>query len=392
MRAGTAAISLPQPDAADRLVCAQVRAFLARACEEEGGDIGFDRFMEIALYTPGLGYYSAPRARFGADGDFVTAPEISPRFGACIARAIAPALRELGPASVLEAGAGSGVLARDVLATLKELDVPLQRYCILERSASARAQQARTLADASRCVQWLDGFPPPGFRGVVIANELLDALPAQRFRIGADVATELRVGCEGEHLHWLERPFADPQQAQALQQMLRDLPPLAPGYVSEVAPARSAWLRTLAGCLERGLVLLADYGYPRREYYHPQRHDGTLRCYRRHHAHDDPLLAPGIDDISVHVDFTAVAEAGLAAGLRCSGFTTQAHFLLENGLLQGLEDPDLPESERAQAAHAVRQLTLPMEMGEAVKFMALERGAKLPLRGFATADLRHRLG
>jgi len=381
------ALELPAPEPRDAADSARVAAAVRDACEAAGGAIPFDAYMELVLYAPGLGYYSAPRSRFGERGDFVTAPEISPRFAACLARQIAQVLDHLGGGSVLEVGAGSGVLAGDLLDALASLGHADLRYCILERSAAARAFQRERLAHHGARVAWLDDFPGAGFRGVILANELLDALPARRFQIDAGRARELGVGVDRERAGWrlMEAEVALPAAVAAL---LEEAPQ---GYRGELGPAREAWVRTAASRLGAGALLILDYGYPRRELYHPQRVDGTLACHYRHRVHADPFLWPGLADLSVHVDFTALAEAATQAGLELAGYTTQAHFLLHLGLLHGLDDPTLSAIERLQLTAPIHRLTLPAEMGEAVKAMALTRGVDLPLAGFAGRDLRHRL-
>ena len=283
------------------------------------------------------------------------------------------------------------MLARGLLHCLKSMGVPVSEYLILERSASARAEQARTLGELACLVRWLDDFPAPGFCGAVIANELLDAIPAARFVVGSDSIRELRVRAGHDGLGWQDAPFSTAADERAVRSLLEGLDPLPAGYVSEFAPARGAWLASLAERFAAGAILLLDYGYPRAEYYHPQRTRGTLTCYHRHRAHDDPFRLPGVEDVSVHVDFSSIAHAGVAAGLALEGFTTQAHFLMHTGLLDGLDDPDLPQRERMAATHAVSRLTLPMEMGEAVKVMAFTRGEQPELPGFGGRDMRHRL-
>lgn len=380
------ALDLPAPHAPDAAASEALVERIRAACDAAGGAIRFDRYMELALYAPGLGYYSAPRSRFGACGDFVTAPEISPLFAGCVARAVASVLAHTGGA-VLEAGAGDGTLAAGVLEHLAALGFDHVPYLILERSAGARGFQQERLAGFGDRVRWLDDFPPAGFRGVVIANELLDALPARRFTLRGGTPRELGVAATGEGFAWADAGPA-PDVAETLGELLAPLPDR---YRGELAPARAAWVRAAASRLAAGALLLFDYGYPRRELYHPQRVDGTLACHYRHRVHGDPFLWPGLTDLSVHVDFTAVAEAGAEAGLDVAGFTTQAHFLLDAGLLEGLDDPALDERARARLTGQIHRLTLPAEMGEAVKVMALARRLPEPPGGFRGRDMIHRL-
>ena len=366
-------------------------ALIRDVCAKHGGSVGFDQFMELALYSPRLGYYNADEPRIGSGGDFTTAPELSPRFAACLARPIADTLRTLGGGSVLEVGAGRGTLARDLIAALDALRAPLEHYSILERSATARAEQGQVLHGCSDRVQWLEGLPGAGFRGVVLANELLDAIASHRFVVSDHGVRELRVAPSEDGFAFVAGEFSQPNVAHDIEDLLQDLPPLASGYVSEFGPARAAWLASVATCLSAGLVLLIDYGYPRPEYYHAQRSGGTLTAFRQHRIVADPLRWPGLQDLSVHVEFTALAEVSVACGLRVAGFTTQAHFLIENGALEGLDDVTMAPQHRRAEVQALRRLTLPGEMGELVKVMALTRELPEPLAGFTGRDMRHRL-
>jgi SAM-dependent MidA family methyltransferase len=378
---------LPQPDADDAALSAALCERIRNECRAAGGAVAFDAYMELALYTPQLGYYSAPRSRFGTHGDFVTAPEISERFAVCVARQVAQILGHIGGGGVLEAGAGSGVLADGVISALTELGHREVDYAILERSAGARGFQRERLAAHGARVRWLDDFPAAGFRGVLIANELLDAIPARRFEVRGRSAHELGVAWGKGRFEWREIGPA-PDVTEALGPLLDALPN---GYLGEFAPARAAWVHEAASRLEAGALLLLDYGYPRHELYHPQRLEGTLACHYRHRVHGDPFLWPGLQDLSVHVDFTALAAAGAATGTELAGYTPQAHFLLDTGLLQGLDDPGLDERSRIRLTAQIQRLTLPGEMGEAVKVMALTRGVTSRPCGFLSRDLSHRL-
>jgi SAM-dependent MidA family methyltransferase len=381
------ALDLPAPDPDDARDSAALTARIREACAAAGGAIAFDAYMELALYAPVLGYYAAPRSRFGERGDFVTAPELSPRFAACVGRQVAEVLGRIGGGVVLEVGAGDGTLAAGVLEALDALGHGDTRYLILERSAAARGFQGERLAAAGERVAWLDALPAAGFRGVILANELLDAIPARRFVVHGGTPLELGVAASAEGFRWQALGPA-PDVAAALGALLDTLPG---GYQGEFGPARGAWVRTAAAGLEAGALLLLDYGYPRRELYHPQRVEGTLACHYRHRVHADPFLRPGLQDISAHVDFTAVAESGVDAGLELAGYTTQAHFLLATGLLEGLGGAAGDSPGRIADTGAVQRLLMPGEMGEAVKVMALARGLDAPLAGFGGRDLRHRL-
>jgi len=349
--------------------------------EAGGGWIPFDQFMRHALYEPGLGYYAAKPAKIGAHGDFVTAPELSPLFARALAAQVAQALLELPP-RVLEFGAGSGALASELIAQLGRLGVELESYAIVEVSADLKTQQQARLRD--RRIRWLDA-PPERFEGVIIANEVLDVMPVKLFVGRGGSMLERGVQARGSGLSMAERPAGD-ELLEAVKAIEADAGPLPDGYVSEVGLMARAWTATLGHWLHRGLALLIDYGFPRSEYYHPQRAMGTLMCHFRHRAHADPLWLPGLNDITAHVDFTAMAQAARSAGLQVLGYTSQARFLLDCGLLELLsEAPGGPNT-----AAALRLLS-EAEMGELLKVLAVGRGVRGPLRGFASGDRSHRL-
>lgn len=363
-----------------------------------GGMIGFDHYMEMALYQPGLGYYSAGATRFGAAGDFITAPLVSPLFSRTLAHQTAECLANLGPAAVvLELGAGSGDMAADILAELEMLGQLPERYLILEVSAALRQQQRETLQrkapQSLDRVQWLDSLPEKPVEGVLLANEVLDALPVRRFRQRGDDLVEGCVGARDGRFVWAERSAGEALR-EAVAAIAADLgAPLADGYVSEICPGLRPWLASLADVFSRGVMLFIDYGYPRAEYYHPQRAMGTLVCHYRHRAHDDPLILPGLQDITAFVDFSAVAESASDAGLDVLGYAPQAQFLLAAGLLDIVQQLSAGRDEREilLLAQQVKTLTLPGEMGERFKVLALGRDYGHSLRGFSLADHRIRL-
>lgn len=369
----------------------RVREEIARA----GGWIGFARYMQMALYEPGLGYYSAGARKLGTAGDFVTAPEVAPVFSRCLARQCEEVLRTLGGGDVLEIGAGSGVMAVAVLEELERRDALPARYRILDVSADLRERQQATLAAAVphllERVEWLDRWPED-FTGVVVANELLDAMPVERFVMRGGSVNALGVTWHLGRLEWSETR-ASAALADAVHAVVRDVGAAWPeSYTSEINLGLAGWIAALAATLTRGVLLFVDYGLPRREFYVPERRDGTLLCHFRHRFHGDPFTRPGLQDLTAWVDFTAVAEAGVAAGLELAGYTTQAHFLIGCGLGEFLADVnELDVVGRVNLSRQAMVLTLPGEMGERFKAIALAKGYDSPLRGFAVRDLRHTL-
>jgi len=354
----------------------------------QGGAIPFSRFMELALYAPGLGYYTGGRQKFGSAGDFVTAPELGRVFASCLGRQCQEILQRTG-GNVLESGAGRGTLAADLLLELERLGALPHRYQILELSPSLRREQETTLSarapHLAAQVEWIDGLPAPGFRGGMVANELLDALPVERFRIQNDSVIRLGVG-------WQDDSFVQVDTAPWPTLTERVAPmALATGYESEVGLAAEAWVRSMAEVLDRGAMLLIDYGFPRREFYHPDRSTGTLMCHFRHFAHADPFRNVGAQDITAHVDFTAMASAAHDTGAETIGFCSQAMFLLDCGLDQVAAD-NMAGDVRSQLALAneIKKLTLPHEMGELFKVLAIGRGID-DLRGFRSQNRMDRL-
>jgi len=376
---------LPSLTADEELHSEAVVALIRSRMEAAGGWLSFADFMEMALYAPGLGYYSAGSVKLGAGGDFVTAPEISDLFSRCVARQCADVLTATG-GDILELGAGTGRMAACVLQSLAQIGVLPERYAILEVSGDLadrqRARLAELPAQLRERVVWLDRLPAAGaMRGVILANEVLDALPVQRFVVRDGAARELGVGLIDGVLGWQESP------AEVVAVAVAGLPD---GYTSEVCTRVDPWIAGVGQCLAQGVLLLFDYGLPRAHYYHPQRFDGTLRCYFKQRAHDNPFINIGVQDITAWVDFTRVADAAFAAGLEISGFVTQAAFLLGNGIeAMAMEVDDV--ATRARLAGEARRLLMPGEMGESFKVMALCRDLDVPLRGFALQDLRRSL-
>ncbi len=386
---------LPEPDADARAHSARVEAALAGAIDEAGGFLPFERWMDLALNAPGLGYYAAGAQKFGAAGDFVTAAEISPLYARTLATDVAAILDATRGREIVELGAGSGAFAADVLAALDTAKVKLSRYAIVEPSAALKARQQARLSGDSR-VTWLDA-PPARIRGAVVMNEVLDALPvALVARRGG--AWKLRgvVRHEGRFAFAERAPCAAGTAASgddaALVAIAAARFPRGIDYLSEVNRAAEALVRLVAQSLEEGAMLIADYGFARHEYYHPQRAEGTLMAHYRHRATPDPFVWPGLADITAHVDFTAIAEAGEAEGLTVAGFATQAAYLVGAGVLDRLLEAGDPGSvEFLKASSAVQKLTSPAEMGELFKVIALERGVKVRWRGFAVGNRAHTL-
>lgn len=409
-----------------------VSRLIGERIEAAGGWLPFDELMELALYAPGLGYYSAGGAKIGRGGDFTTAPEVSDLFSQCVARQVSEVLERTG-GSVLELGAGTGRMAVSVLSTLASLGSLPEQYAILEVSADLRERQRARVgqlpAELRERVTWLDALPPKPIRGVILANEVLDALPCQRVVVRGDDVRELGVSTErsieggtpsgcGQHearsagheapaagephesrfvgsetpaagapheFRFVEREAPARADVAAAWRAVRSglAFELDEGYRTELCTRIEPWIAGLSDSLERGLILLFDYGLPRAHYYHPQRTDGTLRCHFKQRAHNDPFINVGVQDITAWVDFTRVAEAADSARLDVSGFATQAAFLLGLGIESLISDVRL--------ASEARKLLMPGEMGEAFKAMALTRAIDSPLSGFSVQDLRHSL-
>lgn len=393
----TADAGMPSPSEDERAHSERVAAAIRAEIEAAGGVIPFRRYMELALYAPGLGYYAAGGGdRLAGSDDFVTAPAVSPLFARCLARQCRDVLTATGGGDLFEPGAGSGTLAAELLRELERLDALPGRYRILEPSPTLQAiQHERIAARVPHLVdrvEWLAAWPEP-FTGAIVANEVLDAMPVEGFRIGERGSQQrcTRLGDDGFEDAW--RPAPD-ELARAVARVEADLGRALPdGYVSEVQTAFPGWFAGLADCLERGAVLLFDYGYPRSEYYLPERHMGTLVCTRAHRAHGDPYDWPGLDDITAFVDFTAVAEAATGAGLELEGFTPQAQFLFATGLdavtAEAMEGAD--ERDRLRTTEGVKRLTMPGEMGEKFSVIGFSKGLDRPLAGFSRRDLSHRL-
>ncbi|HIF47065.1 SAM-dependent methyltransferase [Candidatus Thioglobus sp.] len=347
--------------------------------------IGFDEFMQLALYYPKLGYYRSGSEKFGEKGDFVTAPETSDLFGFCLAKQCAQVLKKTD--DILEFGAGSGVLAAQILFELGRLDCLPKHYYILELSAELRHRQKQTIAKALpellECVIWLDQLPQ-AFNGVVIANEVLDAMPAKRIIQKDKIFYELGVGIDQDTFNWQVKD-------QIIQKDTFKFPPLmSEGYTTEINQQAIAWIDSLYGALDNALILLIDYGMHRDEYFHPQRIDGTLRCYHQHKSSEDPFVNIGEQDITTSVNFSDIADQARLSGFKVSGYATQALFLISLGIDEYLLN-ETDDNKRISLAQQVKQLVLPSAMGESFKVLALSKNRHVKLIGFKEQDLSHKL-
>ena len=372
-----------------RLVQGMIREKIAAANHW----ISFADYMNLALYASGMGYYSSGATKLGAAGDFVTAPEISPLFGRTLAQQLMQILRSMAPADILEFGAGSGKLARDILFELEKSDALPRKYYILEVSPDLRQRQQMLLADEAphlmHRVEWLDQLPGQ-FNGVMLANEVLDAMPIHIVRWHGDAVLERGVTWQDNQFAWQDRPIRDAELQTVASELTAEINPdnQPVDYVSEINLAAVRFIHSLASTLQQGVVLLIDYGFGRSEYYHPQRNQGTLMCHYRHHAHDDPFYLPGLQDITSHVDFSALTQAAENNGLKLLGYTTQAYFLLNCGITDLLAQTSaedihhyLPQSNQLQ------KLVSPAEMGELFKVIAFGKNFYEPLQGFCTGDM-----
>jgi SAM-dependent MidA family methyltransferase len=382
-------MSLPEPDSDALAASHALQQLIAAEIAQHAGAIPFARFMELALYAPRLGYYSGGAAKLGRDGDFTTAPEITALFGATLAKAAAAIIAQSAP-NILEFGAGTGKLARDVLTALAADGVALDSYFIVELSGELRARQQEALSDFPQ-VRWLDGFPDT-FSGVVLANEVLDAMPVELVTRTPAGWQQVMVTIEDGRFAFAERE-PDAALGEHILRQVPDAAALAVGYLTEVHPVAAGFMASLAHMYRggTGAALLFDYGFPAHEYYVDDRTGGTLMCHYRHHAHPDPFYLPGLQDITAHVDFTAMALAAQDAGLDVLAYMSQAAFLLGAGIGELLLRTDPADAMRyLPQANAVHKLVSPAEMGELFKVLVLGKGVELP-DAIARADRSHRL-
>ncbi len=396
---------LAEPDEEAKKRSLLLKQCIRSACDRANGWIPFSHYMNIVLYEPGLGYYSGGLQKFGEKGDFITAPEVSPFFGQCLANQVSEVLQNLKKSSnekvfIIEFGAGSGILAVDILLALEKLGSLPEKYLILELSAELKQRQRETLSKKSphllEYVQWLEQLPENTDSAIVIANEVLDAMPVECFKVtdivdGNNIET-LMIGVEENKLvsRYMPADACTIQRIETIQQ--RSELRFSDGYCSEYNPAIKAWLSALESKINKLVILLIDYGYNEKEYYHPDRTNGTLMCYSQHRGHNDFFWWPGLQDITAFVNFTDVAYCAVDIGMDVSGYTTQSAFLLANGLseLHALQLTD-DVKQQIKLSQQIKTLTLPSEMGDRFKVIVLTKNYHQPLTGFSLLDLRNRL-
>jgi SAM-dependent MidA family methyltransferase len=389
--------NLPTPSPSEQKHVEHVLQELKTLIKARKGKLSFAEYMQAVLYAPDFGYYRGPTEKLGKHGDFITAPELSSLFSCALANQCAQILSHLNQGVILEFGGGTGTMAADILIHLASLQQLPKQYILLELSADLKKRQQHTLE--SRCpelldrILWLDTLPTSPIEGVILANEVLDAMPVHLFRLENQQIFERYVVWHENHLDWQLGPPSSPCLEARLQHIQQRLPEcvLKHGYESETNAFLTQWVASLNSSLSRGVVLLIDYGFPEHEYYHPDRYQGTLMCHYHHRAHPDPLILPGLQDITAHIDFTHLATAAAESGFDVTGFVPQAYFLLACGLLSLAEQLAQNEQELFIYNQQIKQLTLPGEMGELFKVIALAKNYSQDLLGFGLHDQRHRL-
>lgn len=381
---------LPAPDPIAQQHSDQLLQLIFQTIADRNGWLSFAEFMQMALYQPGLGYYSNGLSKIGEAGDFITAPEISPLFSKALGNHIADVLKQIPEADCLEFGAGSGQMAADLLVYLTDIDCLPKHYYIIEASAHLRKKQQqkinKLLGDTQSIVVWLDHLPNE-FNGVIVANEVCDAMPVHRVQFEKDKLLEIGVGLQNGKLEWQTQLLTNPNLKARCEQIRSQLQ-LFP-YQTEIAIQAPAWLGTIANLLKQGAIYLIDYGYEAKDYFHPLRHQGMLRCHYRHQAHEDPLVLVGLQDITTHADFTALAETAHAEGLQVEGYQRQSDFLLAGEILNLSQHHVTEAFQEMQQAAALKRLLLPEQMGELFKVLSLSKNVEMPLS--KSADLRYRL-
>ncbi len=389
-------VELPVPDndaiEHSQKVCARIQKEII----EQQGSINFNQFMELALYEPGLGYYAAGSTKLGESGDFITAPELSSVYSFCLARQCQQVLNTIDQGKIFELGPGTGKMACDILQELERLNCLPNEYLLLETSADLRERQQdrvkKCVPHLEGIIHWLDTLPTNKINGIIIANEVLDAMPVHRIVVHGDFCEELYVGFEEGKFVWIKKPLNEKLTLETEKELKTLVNKLSQGYTSEINTNIHAWISSLAEFLQQGVMLLVDYGYPRQEYYHPQRINGTLLCHYRHRVHSDPFFYPGLQDITSSVNFTRVAEAAVDTGLDVRGYTTQAHFLISCGLDEIVKQQEsVCGIDSVKLSNQIKMLTMPGEMGERFKVIALTKNIGIPLLGFQFVDLRAKL-
>jgi len=376
----------------------QLKTTIINRIKLAGSRLNFADYMQLALYAPGQGYYVSGAQKFGKAGDFVTAPQISALYSKCLAKQISQVLAVIPDGNILEFGAGTGIMAADILIELEKLNQLPQKYWILELSPELIQRQQQTLSNKAPHlldnIAWLDALPKQTFNGVILANEVLDAMPVHLVQLhDSKNHQEYYVSEENDQLGWQLGELSHPKLANAIEKITHHLPePLPAHYQTEINLQLTGWINSLSDILHQGVALLVDYGFPRHEYYHPDRSQGTLMCHFQHHAHGNPLILPGVQDMTAHVDFTSVAESAVDAGFSIMGYTNQAYFLLGCGIEQFLLKIDSNDTKTyLQYSQQIKKLTMPNEMGELFKCIALGKNMDMSLMGFSMIDQRAKL-
>jgi len=389
----TSTPTLPAPDVAAQQHSAQLLVHIKQKIDEAGGKLTFADYMNLCLYAPGLGYYSAGSYKLGEQGDFTTSPEISSLFSRTLARHIEDVFHQLEQKDILEFGAGSGKMAVDILLELEARQHLPDQYYIIEVSADLRQRQAKTIEELVphlvNRVKWLDGIPE-NFIGVILANEVCDAMPVHCLQFHDGVVSERYIENSASNFQWCEGELSEPlleERAAEIAVLIDDVDV----YTTEVNLAAEAWITSLAESLKHGAVFVIDYGYSQADYYHPQRSSGTLMCYFQHQGHDDPLVLQGLQDITAHINFTALAQSAADNGLDVEGFQSQADFLLAGGITELVTDSDNDEWRALQQVNEIKQLTLPSAMGESFKILTLGQNLKQLLPRLQLGDRRYAL-
>ena len=389
-------LSMPNPDPEAKLHSQKLSKYIKKLIDEKSGSIGFDEYMNLALYQPDLGYYSSGNQIFGAKGDFVTAPQISTLFSKCLAFQCIQILKDFENPSILEIGAGTGIMAKDLLLNLEKSNSLPKKYFIYEISADLKFRQQNLLKQSIpqyiENIIWLDKLPKRKFNGLIIANEVLDALPVKRFKKESNIFKEVKVTFIDNNFHWINVTACD-ELTNFLEKIENKLSrTFFVDYCSEINVNLKIWLDSVQSVIEKGVILFIDYGYSISDYYHPEKFDGNLLCHYRHHAHNDPFFYPGLQDITTSVDFTSVAECAEKIGLNVNGYTNQTYFLFGCGLENLVPNMDLLSiKSQTEISKELRSLIMPDEMGERFKFMALTKEYNKDLIGFSKMNQRNQL-